>query len=83
MGFALFSPGELVQKARARPPSGSSRGARLPGPVPEHGFQHGFPLFTVTYIVLSVDSDIAIGVSPVAHILPISQEFTISTFKRF
>lgn len=28
-----------------------SRGARPPGPVPEHGFQHGFPLFTVTYIV--------------------------------
>ena len=28
-----------------------SRGARPPGPVPEHGFQHGFPLFPVTYIV--------------------------------
>lgn len=67
MGFALFSQGELVQKARARPPPGGSRGARPPGPVPEHGCQHGFPLFTVTYIVLAMDSDIAIGFSPVAH----------------
>ena len=73
MGFALFSQGELVQKARARPPPGGSRGARPPGPVPEHGCQHGFPLFTVTYIVLAMDSDIAIGFSPVAHSLTLSR----------
>ena len=81
MGFALFSQGNSFKKRGPALHLVGSRGARPPGPVPEHGFQHGFPLFTVTYIALAVDSDIAIGVSPVAQIL--SRIHHLNTLKRF